>query len=397
MRIEANMSRLEVALKEVRQFHPIRGKSPDPPSDAILEEVRERLRICAHEKLGDLAYSFDTTRIMACLEILVGEREGDLAEKAGKVLRIRPRPRVISAGWFKLKRHYPHDLLEKVLRTSVEAKGFGSLAGLGNVSKRVPSWFVSARVSEGVFRDYGTTAGSGGLDDYLIANFIEMEDGLFRAVWRHLLARGNAGILHKEDPDRILLEYRKPENAKYVQEFSEHYLNTLQSRGKWDERILRFIEKKYDGPTDPDGRGNIETPFWQRVKPNPKKEFNAWLMLRHIDEFFEGERAEFWRRYVAANKVSRVKRILEGNGIMIDFGAFGVVEFKSVGNAAYIYPIGVFGALWEQSDFERLIGRFKDKKRTVRHRDFPGWDGRIIHSGDWPRETSAKIRKLLKL
>jgi hypothetical protein len=396
MRVEANLSGLEAALKGVRQLHPIRGTKPDPPSETILKEVRERIKSCEGEKLAELAYSFDSLRIMACLEVLIADKELDVSAKASRVLLMRSRDNVIQAAWFKLILHYPHNLLEEYLRQSLERKGFAPLVGLQNVSERVPSWFLSNRLSEGVLRDYEGSQGYRSLDAYLEGNFIDGKKGVFRETWRLLLSRGSAKNIQKEDPQRVLLEYIKAENAKNLATFCQHYLNALHSSKNWNERILRFIEKKYNAPTDPDGSGNIETPFWQKVKPKPKKDFHAWLMLLRIDEFFEGERADFWRRYVVQNKVSRVKRILEGNGIMIDFGAFGVVEFKSVGNAAYIYPMGAFGALWKKADFERLVGWFKDKSQTVRHRSYPGWDGRIIHSGDWPRETSAKINRLLQ-
>jgi hypothetical protein len=394
MRIEVRTERLEAALQRVRQMHPFKGQRTHPPTGTILEEVRESLRTCDHEKLADLAYSFDTSRIMACLEILVIEREDDLADKAHKVLMMRPRDRVTSAGWFKLILHYPHNLLEKFMRANLETKGFGPLAGQTSVSERVPSWFLSKWLSEGVLRDYERSEGYGSLDAYLEGNFIGREEGMFREVWRLLLSRGRARSLHKEDPDRVLVECRKPENAKHLPAFCQHYLNILQSRRKWDERVLRFIERKYGAPSDLDGHVVIETPFWQNVKPDPKKEFKTWLMLQRIEEFFEGERADFWRQYATANRVLDAKEILSGDGFMLDFGKFGVVEFKNLGNAAYIYPAEVFREFWKTADYVSFVGRFKNKHKTIRHRSILGWDGRIIHRANWQHDTSHKIRML---
>jgi len=395
MRIEVTTDRLEAALQKVRQLHPIRGKRLDPPTKTILEEVRERLRACNRERLADLAYSFDASRLLACLEILVTERDEEVADKACHVLMVRPRDNVIRAGWFKLILHYPHDLLEKVIRANLEASGFAALSGLENVSERVHLWFVSERVSQGILRDYEGSGGHKNLDTYLEGNFLNRKDGMFKEVWRLLLLQGGATSLQKEDVDRVLLEYRKPENATYLAQFCQRYLNVLQSSAKWDERILRFIEKKYGEPSDPD-KNEIETPFWKNVKPEPKKEFRTWIMLQRIQEFFEGERADFWRRYVVEKRVTRVKKILDGDGFMIDFGPFGVVEFKNLGNAAYIYPANAFGTYWRRADRESYVSRFKDKEKTISNRHYRGWDGRIIHREGWQSETSSKIKTLMK-
>jgi hypothetical protein len=333
---------------------------------------------------------------MACLEILVHEKEISLADKAAEVLIIRPRDHVISQGWLKLIHHYPHDLLEKVMRSALEAKGFDALTKSNKVSNRVTSWFVSSRLSEGILRDHEKLTPFQVLDDYLQGNFFDSEDGIFKEAWRLMLIKGSAGSLGRERPTRILEEYKKPENAHYVPTFGQHYLNVLGSKEKWDDRILKLIADKYGTPRAADGEEGIETPFWTKVKLGAKGEFKTWFMLQQIEEFFEGERADFWRQYVVANRVVHVKKILDGDGFMIDFGQFGVVEFKNLGNAAYIYPVGAFKTFWKKADYEKYVGRFKNKYETVRHSSYPGWDGRIIHKGDWRRETSIKIKTLIE-
>lgn len=328
MRILTATIRLDAALTKVRREHPfLRPGEYDPPR-TILDEVRDKLRETDEANLSDLAYSFDIIRVMACLEIVANDKGEDIAEKAARVLVMRPRDRVISAGWFKLIRYYPHNLLEDVIRLILEEKGFDALTRLKDISGRAPSWFLSKRLSEGVLRDYQGSDGFERLDAYLEENLLNPDDGLFLQVWRLLLSRGNARSLKKEDAGRLLAEYSKPEKAHYVPSFCQHYLNILKSLKEWDDRILELIFKKYGMPSDPDGHGVVETPFWAKVKPRAKTEFPTWLMMKLIDEFFEGERADFWKPYVAAKVVRNVKKILDGDGFMLDFGIFGVVEFN---------------------------------------------------------------------
>ncbi|MBW2031942.1 MAG: hypothetical protein JRJ31_23075, partial [Deltaproteobacteria bacterium] len=203
---------------------------------------------------------------------------------------------------------------------------------------------------------------------------------------------GAAKSLSKEDPGRLLAEYEKPENAQHLPFFCQHYLNALHQKVKWNDRILRFIKKKYGPPADQDSRDHMETPFWAKVEVGAKKAFKTWLMLVRIDEFFEGVRADFWRHYVKAGNVVDVKKILNGDGFMLDFGKFGVVEFKNIGNAAYIYPTEVFRGFWKKADYVSYGVQFKDRIKTIRHRSIPGWGGRIIHKGNWQDDTSSKIR-----
>ena len=55
--------------------------------------------------LADLAYSFDLRHILACIEIIAVDKEGDTAEKAAHIAQLRPRDQaILSAGlnWLNL-------------------------------------------------------------------------------------------------------------------------------------------------------------------------------------------------------------------------------------------------------------------------------------------------------
>ena len=116
-----------------------------------------------------------------------------------------------------------------------------------------------------------------------------------------------------------------------------------------------------------------------------------------VELFFEGERADFWRPYVESAKVKDVQQIISGDGFMLDFGEFGVVEFKNKGNAAYVYPKHVFVEFWGRGKFgANNPEHFKDISRTIKGTAKSPWDGRILHFEKWQLRTSARIKKLLR-
>jgi len=363
MKIQVTSSRLESVLQEVRKIHPFRGDTLYQIISLLIDEVRERLESCPFESLSEIAFKFNTREILACLEILVHDKSEEVALKASQVLKLRPKEQVIIRGWFKLVHIYPHNLLENTLKNIITIKGFGSLEKSEKISNRVPYWFVSGSLSEGVFRDYINTSENKILDQYLSDNLLTDEDGLCHDVWRRLLTKGSAKPIKKQGDLRILSEFKKIYNAPFLTSFGQNYLNALKTRDVWDELILEFIERKFGSPLYEDLKTGIETPFWRKVSDSAKHEFRTWLMLRLIQDFFEGERADFWKNYVQANLVKRVKEILQGDGFMIDFGHFGVIEFKYVGNAAYIYPANVFDRFWIKSGRWYSPSEFKNKHK----------------------------------
>lgn len=257
------------------------------------------------------------------------------------------------------------------------------------------------------------------LDTYLMRYLLSKDDGLWKEVWRCLLLKGKAADLKRESRKRILEELQEAENIPLRHRFGQHYLNVLKSRPEWDESILEYILDLYGSPRETGGAANVDTRFWEKVSPGAKSEYRKWLLLRQIEIFFEGERADFWRDFVESGTIADVKEILEGEGFMLDFQSFGVIEFKNVGNAAYVYPIKPFNDYWMGASAHRdHVGYFKDKDKTMKMASGNGaggrtinvggrqifvnrlasssWDGRIIHHGSWQINTKAMIGGLLK-
>lgn len=389
MRIECQLSRLETALSNIRKMHPYRGNAVSRIKNTLIEEVSKQLEETSFDNLEKLAYRFGIREILACVDIVARERVKKTAEKAARILVFRPRKKALFRVWFKLVPLYPNHLLEKTMREMIPKKGFQGLNEMPKVSPFVVTWFISGKLDEGVLRDYEKRSGQKSLDPYLQKNHIKSDDGLRRAVWRRLLKNGSAKSISREKLKRLMETFEDPVNAADSQKFGQHYLNVLQKRANWATPILELIEKRF-------GVSTVETPFWRKVNAGAKKEFAIWVMEKRIERFFEGARADFWKRFLRAGQVVRVREILQEDGFMIDFGKFGVIEFKQVGNAAYIYPQPVFSRFWSQAQKYSHPGAFKDKHNTVRSVSFPSWGGRIIHNRNWQEDTAQKIQQLLR-
>jgi len=396
MRIECQLSRLEEALSNIRKMHPYRGESVSRIGETLIDNVRRQLEETSFDDLEELAYRFGIREILACVEIAVSERVEETARKAAEILRYRPKKRALFRVWFKLVFLYPNHLLEETMRDMIIRKGFQGLNEMPDVSPSVTNWLISKRLDEGVLQDHQTHSGQKTLDPYLEENHISLDDGLHRTVWCVLLKKGSANLISRENPKRLMEVFEDPRNAADSQKFGQHYLNVLQKRPNWATSVLEWIEQKFGSPKFVrDENERIETPFWRQVDIGPKKEFALWIMEQRIEQFFEGERADFWKRFLQAGKVVRVQEILQGDGFMIDFDRFGVIEFKQVGNAAYVYPQSVFNDYWRRSQKYYQPWEFKDKYKTVRCTNIPSWDGRIIHKSNWQYYTAQIIKELL--
>lgn len=150
--MKTRLSQLDIILDQVRTQHPLRrGEEVEPPR-SMIEEVRISLQSCPYEGVSDLAYRLSPKQLLACLEIIVIDREGEVPEKAADILRLRPRDQSIRKAWFKLVRIYPNKILEKLVRDLIQKRGISALTEDPKVSPKVALWFVSGRLSRAYSR-----------------------------------------------------------------------------------------------------------------------------------------------------------------------------------------------------------------------------------------------------
>ncbi len=388
-------TQLESILIQIREEHPNRAGQEVELGQSILSQIRGKLKLCPYEKLSELAFKFDSKEIKACLELLCTNTDEEIKDKSSKILLLRPRNQIILRGWLKLIKRYPHDLLENTLKNLISIKTFKVLLNHKKTSPHIPEWFMSDKLVRGLIKTYQKKDQFKNFDTYLSENYIENDYGLRKTAWRWFLCIYSQKNLRKEFPIRVYNEFTDTSNAGYLKQFCQHYLNTLPTMNLWDDRIATLIYNRFGAPFASKKLIKMETTFWSKVSEEATSQFNKWIMLHHIASFFEGERADFWKTFVKSDHVRQVKEILSGQGFLLEFGKFGIVEFKKVGNAAYVYPISVFKKYWSRSHLNE--GRpedYKDMNATI---TIPGWNGRIIHRKNWQDKTQTLINTLLRM
>lgn len=386
---------LENILTRIREEHPNRSGKEIILEESVLNQVKEKLKQCPNEKLSELAFKFDSKEIKACLELLCSSTDDEINDKASKVLLIRPRNQIILRGWFKLIKRYPHDLLENTLKNLISVKSFKVLLDSKNISPHITEWFMSDKLVRGLIKKYQKKDQYKNFDAYLSESHIENDYGLWKIAWRWFLCICSQNSLKKELPVRVFNEYTDATNAGYLKQFFQHYLNILPDIKLWDNQIVSLIYNRFGAPFTSKKLIETETTFWSKVSEDAIRQFNKWIMLHHIESFFEGERADFWKIYVTSDHVLQVKEILSGQGFLIDFDKFGVVEFKKVGNAAYVYPNSIFKQFWKRRNVSD--GRPEDYKSINETITLSGWNGRIIHRENWEMKTQPIINNLLRM
>ena len=128
-------------------------------------------------------------------------------------------------------------------------------------------------------------------------------------------------------------------------------------------------------------------PRWRLISAEVASRIHEEVIRRSLQEFFSGqenhERFGFWFGY--ALRMTRVHTRLEGAACLMDFGGFGVIEFRDVGNAAYFYPSDEFARLRDLR--AHSPSALKIPSRAL---------ARLTHARSW-RETCRQILAQLGL
>jgi hypothetical protein len=394
--IEFHPHRLAEALERVQKEHTSRRGDTPKINKSVVDEVRETLSQVEFANIDKIIFHFDLKRLLACLEIVSVDRDGDIADKAAYAVKMRPKEAMITVAWFKLIKNYPHPLLEFLLNELIKEKGGNSIEKHPKISNHAIRWLMDSDLARGILKDYRTVPENPDFDEYLKKHFLIEQESLYGVAWQNLLMKGAAVDIIKQKSGRILEIIDTEIKSSTSIQMGQNYLNELKFVKNWDESIITYINKKWDRPIIESNSSISENRFWNDVSEQAREEFHSWLMLKAIDDFFEGERADFWRVYVKQAKMMDVQKILDGDGFLMAFRTFGVIEFKNVGNAAYIYPKIVFNSFISGSKrWATNPSYFKNKSTTARLKSEPWWDGRIIHRDGWQILTAEKIEKLI--
>ena len=396
MPLDFQPNRLAKIIEKVRKQHPQRKNDASPLESGTVDEVRKLLEQTAFDQISSLALGLNQKQLLACIEIVAIDGESNTAKKAAQVVTMRPRENMIVRAWFHLVKQHSNSLLERLLKDLISSKGFAPLANHPEISNRLAHWLMHPNLVVGIFKDYKNINNKYDLNTFLNDNFISDKYSLHIATWQRLLLKGSCDEIKCQSPIHILRIFEETMESSLRMKMCQHYLNTLTDFPAWDEQIIEYIHDKWGQPKSFDDARAADSRFWEGINHTQKLNYNRWLMNRAIKDFFEGERADFWRQYVDNGQIIFVEKILNGNGFMLNFGKFGAIEFKNKGNAAYVYPKMHFDYFRDKARFYTKDPKpFKDKAKTIFSHRFPDWNGRIHHNQRWKKRTKPIIDALI--
>lgn len=391
IRVRRLTSHVEAALERVRAKHPTCGDALAADDHSRLAHLREILAATPPSDLARLAKTFHATDLSACVTIVSLDRDETIRSKAAAVVSHRPRSALLRHAWLSLLRYCPHRTLEGLVRSLLENLGEDVFIARCRGTKGAVEWLGHESVVEGLFRVFTRQATALKLDAYLFLHGLDKSQGMYSSAWDFLMSSGDIDHFVREGGDRILLELlAATQQGERLARYCTRYLNIMAESGHLYTPILELILRRFGRPADGD-TARHEDSFWTSVSDTGRAAFMQWLMKREISEFFsDDERSAFWASYVDNSSLRRVKRLQHVDGFLLDFGAFGVIEFKEIGNAAYVYAKEAFAAYWDRAYLMQRHTDFKDKTLTLR--TWPN-DGRIFHHTGWEERTSQTLRR----
>jgi len=389
--IDFHPNKLIQTLKAVRKAHTYRKGEAIKVGKSLVDSVRKILKQSSPDELETIIYGLTLKELMACVEIVDKDRNKNIVDKASTAIELRPAKAMIPKIWFKLIRGYPHHRLEKLLKMLIEKKGGLAIIEHQDISKDAIQWLMADDLTTGIIMHYKIIRQPLDFDQFLDQHQIETKESLFKIAWQTLLTKGTKSMITRQNPKRIIEEIDREIKADQSISMGQHYLNTIKDRQIWDQPILEYIHSKWDKPVKSEQSTTAEHRFWKNVSEKARDEFHKWLMIQKINDYLEGERADFWRVYVENGELEDIS--IQEKGFLMQFYRFGVVEFIETGNAAYVYPIKHLMHFMNLPSMKNsTLADFKNKKQTIKDKD---WDGRIIHRPGWQESTRNRMQELM--
>ena len=252
---------------------------------------------------------------------------------------------------------------------------------LGISANAVPillKWLEEDYILEIIIEDYFKLNRK--LDSYLGFCGFKSNRGLYKDCWRYFLTVCRGKDYLNNEVDKIL-DIIKVYELDLLAKFLDNYLLKLEIEEFQDE-ILNYIYLTYDTPLN-----NSHKYLWDKVSEDAKDRYNIWYANKKLIEFFQGdERYEFWFRYIKDLDAKLLG--VNDRQLFLDFDKFVVIEFRYIGNAAYIYskPYYLINYDGEVSN-NRMEddGYYKNQGSAL---------SRIIHRENWQYRTTKLIWEL---
>lgn len=248
-----------------------------------------------------------------------------------------------------------------------------------------PAWLHlvrGARPSDVALALYRAQAA--GLEPWAAAPAVALDrwSPLVRRVQTALLAAGGlAQLARRETPATIERWVQTVVPADAREDWYRAYLEeTRNERRPATHAVLQAILERFGAPS-------VDRPFWATVSDEARRAFELWLIDARLTELLgEGERVDFWRRFLP--HVKRAWRNSDGEVVFLDIGGACAVQFVESGTATYLFP---------QDAFRRIArGRASDVRISV-YRNSARATGWYDHRGySWQGKAAGVVQYVLK-
>jgi len=388
--------RLEQVREEIERYHTRRAELDEPETDRV-ERLRELLQATDDSEIGRLAGELERLDLMAVADLLLGEQDTIIIEKALSLSAAARLSDLVRRSWMLAVRTKPERSLVRLVSIGIE-NGLGQ--AIAPNATRVASWVRDGDLPLGLLLDL--EAGGEPLLEWFdglpaLEVDIDRDGALMDELRVQLLTASQRRTLetHRGDLLGWVRELSSKTRSTLREDFTLHYLGKLREGRGWDEEIVDWILESFGEPDVARVVG-----IWRRLEdrsPGCVRDLASWLAMRRLEEWFDEVpdphgRFEFWRSNFASSLI-HAEAVAGREAILLHLPPIVVVEFAHVGNAAYLYPESQLS--WLQSIRAARLDDYKNKDRLIR-RPSRGEPYRIIHFQGWQLREAPELRRLIR-
>jgi len=298
-----------------------------------------------------------------------------------EIIRYRPKSRFLPTVWH-VWQSFPHSReIESLLEDLASRFGWGRAVGADH-AEPCAGWFRAENGLVGIVRWMAT-------EEYSIEDLPSLPNSPFRkaSALQHelfdtILTHGTKTQLLHINLEEILDGWGQLGPTERMVA-GRNYLTRL-FPGGWRRPCLEFLRHDYGMP----GGENSIAKFWGPLSSQIRDAFRRFFIEKDLEKAFRRntDRHRYWKKW--AGQMVEV-RLGEASGVdwaLMDFGAFSVLEFFEVGNAAYFY---------KKKDLDSVPLRRNAQPSNLKmiiRRPVPGFsENRLIHQGHWEGNANEMV------
>jgi len=375
--------KLEEIVEKVKQEHP---RASEPMVTFPMDELTALIELVVRAAPSDYPAIAGGLTSREAVILLHGYQRRLSVEKHDaitEVLVLRPVLRHLTQAWYIFRNHPDLVALKRGMRRISPSLPPGDIAKDSILARLSKIW------------------GGENLDQSLVSDIAKSGETVFAwctGSWPTGLTIDPSSPLHHRLKAATLVYGRRDlflrhtlkgigDWFEYVPEsmFDDAAANYIQqlAKSEWSRPVLERCVERHGLPA-------AGGPFWDRIDKSKRRAIQQLIAGELIADFFRdvddpSGRFRFWKDFV--DELVGIAYPQNRERVMLHFKKLVVVEFRDIGNAGYVYEAA------QQSQIKRAVigpgshSECKNQALAVH---------RIIHHGNWQRNTRAILRRVIK-